>query len=79
MTAQDFITNAQPCNPGRQFAYDALSQSLIAVKTTEGDWYPVASQSISGEWVSLPYEILGNGRRMIDMKEGNYWIQWSRA
>lgn len=76
MNAQELIeTVGKPRNPRRTFAYDKLTKTLIAVKTPDGDWYPVASQAITGQWASLSYEILCNGKRMIDVLPGNEWVQ----
>ena len=78
-TTQTLIGQLASANPGKRFAHDAKTDSLIAYyDETHGDWYPFVSRTITNEWVKLDYEIIANGLRMIDFTPGNSWVEYGR-
>ena len=77
-TAREVIETLRPKNPTVRFAVDAKTESLIAYyDVAQEDWCPTMSQAITNDWFTLPYEILMNGRRMIEVTSGNTWQEVS--
>ena len=63
-TADDVLKVVRERNPTRQFTKNKAG-TLIGLWDDElRRFVVVASLSITGEWVSLPYEILANGKPM---------------
>ena len=73
-TAREIVETLRPENPFVRFAVDANTESLIGYYSESlAGWYPIVSRTITGDWATLPYEILANGRRMIEVTPGNTW------
>ena len=78
-TTQTLIGQLALSNPGKRFAHDAKTDSLIAYyDETKAEFLPCISRTITGDWSMLPYEILANGRRMIEITPGNTWVEYGQ-
>ena len=66
------LTTLYQHNPTTRFAKDRKTASMIAYyDETRQEFYPYCTKTITGDWVRLPYEILANGLRMIELTPGN--------
>lgn len=63
-TAQELADRAHAARPG--VIYRAAKDGASVAAWSDGRWVPVASRIISGGWVSLPYELLINGKPAYD-------------
>ena len=62
MTINELLATAFERNPGKRFALNAQKNALAVWSDRLGRWYQVAALAITGEWVSLPYQFLVNGK-----------------
>ena len=76
-TTQTLIGQLAVSNPGKRFAHDAKTDSLIAYyDEMRSDFIPFLCTCITGQWVQLEYEVLANGLKMIEMTPGNTWVEY---
>lgn len=71
-TADQVLTMVREKNPTRRFAKNTKEDLLGLWSDALGRFVVVASLSITGEWVSLPYEILANGQPMAGKAD---WVE----
>ncbi|MBI4001405.1 MAG: hypothetical protein HY348_06450 [Nitrospira defluvii] len=71
-TADQVLTMVREKNPTRRFARNVKGDLLGLWSDDLGRYVVIASLSITGEWVSLPYEIKANGEPMVKPGE---WIE----
>ena len=76
-TTQTLIGQLSIANPGKRFAHDAKTDSLIAYyDEMRQEFLPCISRAITGDWVMINAEILCNGIRMIEITPGNRWVEY---
>lgn len=75
-TADEVLMMVREKNPTRRFAKNAKGDLLGLWNDELGRYVVVASLSITGQWISLPYEILANGQPMACKAD---WIEERRA
>lgn len=71
-TADEVLMLVREKNPTRRFAKNPKGNLIGLWNDDLGRFVVVASLAITGEWVSLPYEILANGEPMCKPGE---WIE----
>lgn len=60
--ARDLLQMARTGRPSVTYALN-VEHTVIAAYV-EGTWHGVAGKLLTGEWVSMPVELLINGQRM---------------
>lgn len=71
-TAEEVLMVVREKNPTRRFTSNVKGNLIGLWNDTLGRYVVVASLSISGDWVSLPYEILADGKPMAGKAD---WIE----
>jgi hypothetical protein len=61
MTAQEIVENARKAKPHVRYAAHKDGGAVAGWAESLGRFVIVASRAITGEWVSMPYELLING------------------
>lgn len=62
VSAHELALQAIEGRPNVRYAYDAKSDAAVgAWVESMGRWVMVAGRLITGEWASMPYELLVNG------------------
>lgn len=73
-TAHDIITQAYETQPHIRLAVSKSGDTIGSWSEEKNRFVVVAGRYITGEWVSLPYELLVNGKPLV-----TEWAEVPRA
>jgi len=72
MTGEELLAIARKGRPNVRYALNRNGTAIAAWAEPLGRWQVVAGKLLTGEWASLPYELLVNGEPVHKQED---WIE----